>query len=321
MFAPQQLEVDALHHDYGLQGQGIEIAVLDTGILLTHEVFSSKKDNTIDGCNFIDGDPQESWKTKPGLHGTAVAAIAVGNENVSRRTWTEQYITGIAPKAKLYICRISDTGKTYPWASMVKALQHLIDLKKQHPTRIDIVVMSFGGKSKRSEVEDKLRQLAQLEVILLAAGGNDGDRPDDVYFPASNRNVISIGAYGIGGRITEFSTEYAHVYAPGKAIYVPSLATPGSNSGVCKQKGTSFAAPMVAGFLALLLQCVKQSGQSTPKVMKKYHDIDFLKTILRDHELVNNKRLFYAHKYLERLLKHPDNVIELIKRDFKDFSP
>ena len=331
MLAPKQLEVDILHREHGLQGKGVEIAILDTGILHSHEVFSSKKGkNPIDGCNFIGGDPPESWHTKPGLHGTAVAAIAAGNEYVSRRTQNEageieQYIAGIAPRAKLYICRISD-GKTYPWTPMANALQHLIDLKTKDPTRIDIVVMSFGGKSKDQEVEKKLKDLADLKVILLAAGGNDGDRPDNAHFPASNRNVIAVGAFGTGGHKTDFTTPHACVYAPGKAIYVPSLAT---NSEICTQDGTSFAAPVVAGFLALLLQCAKESDPdgSTKKVMDMYHNIDFLNDIFHDHELVskdpgNHHRLFYAQAYLVRLREHPDNIIKLIQKlHSKEFTP
>ena len=54
--------------------------------------------------------------------------------------------------------------------------------------------MSFGCQPKVAQVEDRLKKLADLGVVLVAAGGNSGPRPDDTDFPASDIHVISVGA-------------------------------------------------------------------------------------------------------------------------------
>ena len=220
-----QLELQRIHFQYDLQGQGTEIAVLDTGILLTHEVFSSKG-GKVSGCNFFEqvgDDPtkDKQWQT-PSIHGTAVSAIAAGNQYCEQNESGNVERFGIAPKAKLYICRVSN-GKSYPWNCVIQALNHLICLKKKDPKRIDIAVMSFGSKQKNSEVENLLDQLADLGVILVAAGGNEGARQDDIFFPSSDKNVISVGAFDPDGRVAGFAADYAHIYAQGEDIYVPSV--------------------------------------------------------------------------------------------------
>ena len=258
------------------------------------------------------------------MHGTAVAAIAAGNEYESHRQETqpgtfERFYAGIAPKAKLYICRISD-GIEYPWNCLIEALDHLIEIKKGDSSRIDIAVMSFGSEHKKAEVEAKLRQLADSGVILIAAGGNQGAKQDDTLFPSSDCNVIPVGAIGPDGRKAGFSTDHAHVFAPGGDIFVPSIM---SDSKVCKQHGTSFAAPMVAGFLALLLQCAKESGPkiATPNVLEKYHSVNFLKSLLRHHKLVKENRLFYANELLEDLRENSNRILKMIKDQYTDFMP
>ena len=292
-----------------LNGNGIEIAILDTGIFLRHEVFRSKGERQIEGHNFVSNDPPDSWYTKPELHGTAVAAIAAGNQYSSRNG---PCLGGIAPSAKLYICRIFSCRKTKrEWK--ISALNHLIDLKRNSKNRIDVVVMSFGKQRKENEVEKKLKQLADLGVVLVAAGGNSGPRPDDAFFPSSNNHVISVGALDRHGHKTNFSATHCRVYAPGESIYVPSVVR-NSTTDVCPVNGTSFAAPVLGGFLALLLQSANNSKNTF--VIEKCHDINFLNTLLRDHKLVRDEKLWYAHEVLQSLQDDPSYIVKLVKDQY-----
>ena len=67
------------------------------------------------------------------------------------------------------------------------------------------------------------------------------------------------------------------IYAHSEDIVIPLLDA-SRNDMVKLDDGTSYAAPMVAGFLALLIQCVKRLG-ATPAVIRKFHDtiVNFFK--------------------------------------------
>ena len=89
-----------------------------------------------------------------------------------------------------------------------------------------------------------------------------------------------------------------------------------SATDVCPVDGTSFAAPILGGFLALLLQSANNSNKAS--VIEKCHDINFLNTLLRDHKLVRDDKLWYAHEVLERLQNDPSYIIELVKAQYGD---
>ena len=292
----------------------MEIAILDSGIYRYHEVFQSKGEDQIDGCNFVVGDHPHSWYTKPELHGTAVAAVAAGKRYNSPRG---PCTGGIAPSAKLYVCRIYSRKETKSeW--IISALDHLIDLKRNSKDRINIVVMPFGRPLKESDVEDRLKQLEDLRVVLVASGGNTGPRPDDVLFPASDNHVISVGALDVyGGYKTKLSADNCHIYAPGESVYVPFVPSDvvnGSTTDVCPIDGTSIAAPILGGFLALLLQSAYNS--KNPDVIEKCHTINFLNTQLKDHELVKDGKLWYADRFLQRLQNDRKYIVELVKAQY-----
>ena len=174
-----------------------------------------------------------------------------------------------------------------------------------------IISLTSSG-SLKTEVAGKLKELADLGIVLVAAGGNSGPRPDDTDFPASDIHVISVGALDkeVGGK-TSFSSAHCHVYAPGESVYVPSVVNQ-STTAVCPVNGTSFAAPILGGFLALLLQSAYNSKNTN--VIEKCHTINFLNTLLRDHKLVRDYKLWYAHEVIRDLQDDPSYIVKLVER-------
>ena len=297
-----------------LEGKDVEIAVLDSGIHLHHEIFQSKGPDMIQGRSFVQGeDPEMTWFTKPELHGTAVSAVAAGNKY---RSASGPCTGGIAPSAKLYICRVF-SRKSFRWEWMIDALNHLINLKKESGDRIDIVVMSFGSKYSNSGVERKLKDLADLGVVIVAAGGNRGNKIDDADFPAKHNSVISVGALDLDGSVAEYTVTGCHIFAPGTSVLVPSVCNLQSLTDVCKQNGTSFAAPMLAGFLALLLQCAKESPPDVRRyIVEKYHDINFLNTLLRDDRFVRERKFEFASRVIQDLQNDPKGIVTLVQAHY-----
>ena len=245
-------------------------------------------------------------------HGTAVAAIAGG------------YDYGVAPDTILYICRIFHGGKQY--ADLTLPLQHILELKQKGQLSIDIICMSLALECRRSKpIEDLLLQLTSNGVVCVAAAGNEGLYQKGAKFPASDQNVLSVGSLRpLGQKSDQAPLEEVDVFAPGEDILCSPLISPTS---IDLKDGSSFATPMVAGFLALLIQCAKQLPGSTPNVIKEYHDIRFLKYLLLNPGLCDRKKLIYVERFLKDLITRPvdiynnPTIVSFIKEQDPSFRP
>ena len=92
-----------------------------------------------------------------------------------------------------------------------------------------------------------------------------------------------------------------------------------------KSSGTSFAAPMVAGFIALLIQCAKGTPNSTEKIVTMYHDVSFLTHVFAKSAACNEQlQLLHAGKFLSNLVKRrrtENSIVDLIKQFDIKFIP
>lgn len=309
-------------HNRGLDGTGTTIAILDSGIDLTHISFSEKlKHSFIGGQNFVPEISQSTETIVPDhwhgqsvkdSHGTAVAAVCggctytIGNEVVPN---------GVAPKAVLYICRIFQNNQVYP-LHVYAALEHIINLHK-HNT-IDILCMSFKLPGKDEGIESLLSHLANAGVVCVAASGNDGLYQKGITFPASDPHVLSVGALKPLGQVSDLNPcDKIDVYAPGEDLILPTLE---NQNIIAMQDGTSFSAPMVAGFLSLLIQCAKEISQS-PNVISKYHDVKFLKELFNNPTLCDKRKLLRVPEFLSDILDQKSDLTSLIQKIYPDFSP
>ena len=313
------------------------IAILDGGIDDSHPSLHSKfTQGKISGCNFVPLDPstnQPNTTVDPNQwcgpfarqhHGTAVAAIAGGHAFTVTKPNGETLTVpeGIASDAHLHICRIFDTnGKMH---NLHSALQHLLQLLQQNYS-IDILCMSFKTPADR-RVENLLEQLTKKGIVCIAAAGNEGLDQDGANFPASDPNVLSVGALKPQGRKADFNPEIGiDVYAHGEDLVVPTLTTATNTAGIELCDGTSFATPMVAGFLALLIQCAKELPGSTANVVKEYHNIRFLKKLFLRHELCDGQKLIRASEFLMEILNRhglgENYIVKLIRFHYNDFVP
>ena len=257
-----------------LNGDGVVIAILDTGINTSHETFKKKlvedlnQQKSIIGFNFVD-DKKDTF-SEPELHGNMAAFVAAGNEFTARQReiTSRLFASGVAPNAKLIICRV---GTPYKWKYIIKALEKLIKIKKdwikekekpigeQNPREwgVDVISMSFGDTDDTltGEIQGKMKKLIDelsfLGVILVAAAGNYGNNKPAL-FPANHQNVLSVGALNEYNRPAEMNPSCnVDVYAPGVNIATPLVHV---HDGVELRSGTSCAAPAIAGLIALKIQ-------------------------------------------------------------------
>jgi type VII secretion-associated serine protease mycosin len=215
------------------QGAGVTIAVLDTGVDLSHPEFAGR---LVPGFDFIGDDTNA---TDDLGHGTMVAGVAAAatNNNVG--------IAGVAGQAKIMPIKVLDATGVGSDADFVSAIVWATD----HGA--DVINMSFGGALPNAAVTDAINYALAHDVVVVGATGNDA--APTVQFPASSPGVIAVSATGDDGSVAFFSSYGWRVDLAAPGVQVISTAFQSNGLPVFDvESGTSFAAPMVAGVAALV---------------------------------------------------------------------
>jgi serine protease AprX len=186
----------------GLTGKNVTVAVLDTGIFANHSVFtnSGKLDWFERIVNFYDVIENQSTIPRDDHgHGTWTTSILGGN--------CSEY-QGVAPDVNLVILKIFDsTGETNA-SILEKAINWVIQNKDVFD--IKIVSMSFGAKpepdnhNEIARIHNLARTLIENGILVVAAGGNDGDPSkeygdESINAPASDKTVLAVGGVDYSG--------------------------------------------------------------------------------------------------------------------------
>lgn len=208
-------------------GSTARIGIVDTAIAQDHPVLSSAKLETITLT--------PSGKTQSNTaHGTAVAAILTGTE------------TGLLPTATVVAADpYFSLGKGVDRAELIDVIRALDVLSAKS---LHVINMSLSGPDNAVLAEVVGRIQKKGTAIVAAAGNNGGSaRP---MFPAGYDFVIAVSAIDRSNRIWRRSARGKHIdfVAPGVNLTVAD-----GKSGWRTSSGTSFAAPVVAASLAVLL--------------------------------------------------------------------
>ena len=219
----------------GCFGEGVKVAVLDTGAALEHP---DLKGAIVDAANFT-GSP--SVEDRAG-HGTAVCGVIGARAD-------DRGIVGVAPRCRLYVAKVlgDDGSGRYEWITR--------GLEWARRYRCDLVNLSLGGPVDHPVLKQEVRRCYEAGMILVAAAGNEGDenpnRPAD--YPARYPEVVSVGSVSFRKVKSGFSNLGADVVALGEGVY--SLWPP---RGYRRWWGTSFSTPIVTGILALGIEYVRK---------------------------------------------------------------
>ncbi len=238
--------------NYNVDGTGIKIAFIDTGINYTME---NLDDHYLGGHDYIDGDDDPMPKTDGTEdHGTGVASIAVG-EGVNQ-------IVGVAYNASYYAVRISDNDITILLSNLISG----IEWASTEPHKADIISMSngtpgggIGWEQVKTLMENACNNAYNNGIILVAASGNDGGYYSN--YPARFDNVISAGGHAEDQTLLDHWIGQNHIMSNGGVdIVAPAerVYSVGADNTLWWVSGTSTAAPHVAGLLALQLQYAQQ---------------------------------------------------------------
>ncbi|MFC0559452.1 S8 family peptidase [Halalkalibacter alkalisediminis] len=225
-------------HSSGVNGNGVKVAILDTGIDRSHEDLSV---NVKGGFSVFDDAANSDPYYDGSGHGTHVAGtVAAVNNDLG--------VLGVAYNADLYAVKVLNNDGSGSYAGIARGIEWSVQ------NGMDIVNMSLGG-STSSQILEEWSDLAYAEgVLLIAAAGNSGTRPgrgDNVGYPAKYDSVVAVAAIDQNNQRATFSSTgpAVEISAPGVSIL---STTP--NNGYASYNGTSMASPHVAGVAALVLE-------------------------------------------------------------------
>ena len=270
-----------IHHvdtvwDFGYTGEGISIAIIDTGIDPLHVGLNDFDDDpstadpkVVAFYDALDGSGDDgSGETEPyddQGHGSHCAGISAGTGAVGEGPLSDGSTPyrGVAPGASLVGVKVLDGGGSGSFAEVMKGMEWTID--NQIKYNIRAASMSLGGVwlvELTQEQEERITHLANEMVAagisLMIAAGNSGGY-GTIGTPGAAKDVITVGS-------TEDSKELAVYSSKGpthEGQIKPNVAAIGSavmsveansGNGYASYSGTSMATPMVAGMAALLLQ-------------------------------------------------------------------
>ena len=214
-------------HSQGIKGQGIKIAVLDTGIAEHPDL------NIAGGISFV-GDENDYNDTNG--HGTKMAGI------IAASGINEPSMTGCAPDAEIYAVKVADEYGHVKISAILKALEWCIK------NYINIVNMSFGTYNYSKILKEALEYADSNGIVLVASAGNEGQFENEhrIMYPAAYPGVLAVGA-GTGAEPLDFSNVNTRLdfIAPGYKY------TTSTNGRYTEAAGTSVSAAYMSGIIAL----------------------------------------------------------------------
>lgn len=218
-------------------GDGIVVAVVDTGIDLDHPDLQA---NIVSGRNFVGGtSPNDDVG-----HGTHVAGIIAAVSNNGG-------VIGVAPAVSLMPVKALDSTGGYVY-NIASGIEWATD------NGADIINLSLGGVLSSETLQTAVAYAYDRGVLLVASGGNCGDAnylanscyyQDQPVYPAAYGNVMAVASTTSLDTQSSFSNQgwYIEIAAPGSYVYSTYL-----NGSYAYLSGTSMAAPHVAGLAALI---------------------------------------------------------------------
>jgi serine protease AprX len=258
-----------------LNGSGVTVAVIDSGIESHHPDFSTGSSSRVIaslefGSSNTNGDSYG--------HGTHVAGIIGGNGSAANGKYP-----GMAPGVNLLNVKVTDDyGMTYE-SDVVEAMQWVYNNRNTYNIRV--VNISLNSTVAQSYHSSPLAAAAEIlwfnGIVVVVAAGNNGtaNGPSVIYPPANDPFVITVGAtedkstVSIGDDtmavfsaygVTEDGFAKPDLVAPGRNVVAPLGGVTNSiyqlhplhrvNDYYFRMSGTSMSAAVVSGAVALLLQ-------------------------------------------------------------------
>ena len=216
--ADQWIGVPEERNDWG---RGVKVAILDSGIDLSH--------SNLDGVSIEEIDLLGDGASSRG-HGTAIASIISGNDSG---------IMGIAPSASLLSIRVLDGEGQGDSFTVAKGIVEAANRGAQ------VINLSLGGTGESIVLKNAVDYARAQGSLVVAAVGNEG--VSGVSYPAKFDHVIGVTSVDANGRQSSFANygEGVDIAAPGVGVF-----TAWEDEALVSFSGTSSATAFISGALA-----------------------------------------------------------------------
>ncbi len=210
------------------QGSGVTIAILDTGVNSAHPDLAA---NIVPGWNFFDNNADSSDVFG---HGTAVAGTAAAATNNSLG------VASVAGAARIMPIRISDTTGSAYYSTIAQGITYAAD------KQVRVANVSFVGLARSASVISASQYMKSKGGLVVVCAGNNGI--DEAITPTTS--MIPVSATDSADALASWSSygSFVAVAAPGTGIWTTNRA-----GGYSQWQGTSFASPVTAGVVALMM--------------------------------------------------------------------
>lgn len=237
--------------DPPLEGDEINVAVIDTGIRESHQLI---KGRVVYRENYTASPMEDTFD-----HGTGVCSILVA----------------IAPKCNVLNLKVLDSKGEGTIEEVVTAIDDCIDMWNLNMQYAPHFINLSIGSEDTNDLNDPLRLACRAAIDrgiwLNAAAGNNGPNPETIVSPACERYVITTGSLSLGANnlinISSFSSRgptKGGLIKPDMAFFGENIimASSASDTATKANSGTSFSTPFVTGLGALYQEGVRVfSGQ------------------------------------------------------------
>jgi subtilisin family serine protease len=231
-------------------GQGIRVAVLDTGVDAMHPDLTAALDGVKDFTGSAFGTADRVG------HGTHTAGtIAARNLGPA--------VVGVAPQCRLLIGKVLGDDGSGNDQNVAAGIDWAV------AAGADLISMSMGSPQPSPAIQQSLAAAIAAGKFVICAAGNDGrgasddGTPDEIDYPGRLPQAIAVGAVDEQGLVADFSSRGAEVCMAAPGVNIVSTFPGG---GYAQMSGTSMATPFVTGVVALKLAAYRAANGSVSPV-------------------------------------------------------
>lgn len=214
-------------------GEGILIAVLDTGVSSNHPDLDGQ---VLPGYNALFGNDRSEDDNG---HGTAVSGL------IAARTDNGEGIAGMCWGCAILPVKVLNSRGGGSDAAVARGMRWATDAGAR------VINMSLGGSGESQTLREAVEYAHSRGALVVAASGNERQSGNPINYPAGYPQVLAVSGTSNGDTITGFSNtgEHIDIAAPSVGLWTTILS---DNREYGPPNGTSFSSPYVAGTAGLV---------------------------------------------------------------------